>query len=183
MLELHVHSFGACLTPTHTHSEWSLNSTSLFRSALESHLNLFGACLNSTSLFRRRNYAPLTQAFTGGVPPLERRGAYLRPRKLDEKFGAYLRPRKLDEKLSRHGLGARRVALLAPRATFSLYWSPLDYVSARLKLFQKRKKSISRILGGQSSIPSGGGVPKGRRGSNTPLSRGRIPHLISLNTT
>ena len=51
--------------------------------------------------------------------------------------GAYLRSRKLDEKLSRHGLGARRVALLAPRATLSLYWYPLDYVSAKLKLFQE----------------------------------------------
>ena len=29
-------------------------------------------------------------------------------------FAPNLRPRKLDEKLSRHGLGARRVALLAP---------------------------------------------------------------------
>ena len=51
--------------------------------------------------------------------------------------GAYLRSRKLDEKLSRHGLGARRVALLAPRATFSLYWYPLDYARARLKLFSR----------------------------------------------
>ena len=54
--------------------------------------------------------------------------------------GAYLRSRKLDEKLSRHGLdglGARRVALLAPRATFSLYWYPLDYVSARFKPFSR----------------------------------------------
>ena len=51
--------------------------------------------------------------------------------------GAYLRSRKLDEKLSRHGLGARRVALLAPRATFSKCWYPLDYVSERFKLFQE----------------------------------------------
>ena len=55
-------------------------------------------------------------------PPLERRGAYLRPR-------------KLDGILSKHGLGARRVALLAPRATFSVYCLPLDYVSAINKLF------------------------------------------------
>ena len=54
--------------------------------------------------------------------------------------GAYLRSRKLDEKLSRHGLGARRVALLAPRATFSKYWYPLDYASARLKLFSRGGK-------------------------------------------
>ena len=51
--------------------------------------------------------------------------------------GANLRSRKLGEKLSRHGLGARRVALLAPRATFSKCWYPLDYASARLKLFQE----------------------------------------------
>ena len=91
--------------------------------------------------------------------------------------GAYLRPRKLDEKLSKHGLGARRVALLAPRATFDKYWYPLDYLYARLKLFQKGMKSISRILGGMNSIPSGGGVPKGRRGYNITMLGDVIPKL------
>ena len=88
------------------------------------HAHLFGACLINYSLIRRRNNAPLSQAFTGGLPPLERRGANLRPR-------------KLDGILSRHGLGARRVALLAPRATFSEYCSPLDYASAINKLFSR----------------------------------------------
>ena len=39
------------------------------------HAHLFGACLINYSLIRRRNNAPLSQAFTGGLPPLERRGA------------------------------------------------------------------------------------------------------------
>ena len=52
-----------------------------------------------------------------------------------ESRGANLRPRKLDEKLSRDVARARRVALLAPRATLSRYRHPLGYVSARLKLF------------------------------------------------
>ena len=54
-----------------------------------------------------------------------------------ESRGANLRPRKLDEKLSRDVARARRVALLAPRATLSKYCSPLGYVSARLKLFSR----------------------------------------------
>ena len=29
--------------------------------------SLFGASLSTTALFRRRNYAPLSQAFTGGA--------------------------------------------------------------------------------------------------------------------
>ena len=98
-----THSFEVCLNFACTYSE---------------------CILISQIPIRGRNYAPLSQAFTGGVPPLERRGANLRSR-------------KLDERLSRHGLGARRVALLAPRATFSQYWYPLDYVSARLKLFSR----------------------------------------------
>ena len=43
-----------------------------------------------------------------------------------ESRGANLRPRKLDEKLSRDVARARRVALLAPRATLSEYCSPLE---------------------------------------------------------
>ena len=75
-----------------------------------------------------------------------------------ESRGAKLRSRKLDGKLSRDVARARRVALLAPRATLSDYSSPLGYVSARLKLFQEAE-SKSRILGGGNSVPSGGGVP------------------------
>ena len=58
-----------------------------------------------------------------------------------ESRGANLRPRKLDEKLSRNVARARRVALLAPRATFSAYCSPLDYLYARFKLYQKGRKA------------------------------------------
>ena len=54
-----------------------------------------------------------------------------------ESRGANLRSRKLDEKLSRNVARARRVALLAPRATFSEYCSLLGYVSARLQLFSR----------------------------------------------
>ena len=41
------------------------------------------------------------------------------PRRKYFRWGKDLRPRKLDGKLSRHGLGARRVALLAPRGVLS----------------------------------------------------------------
>mgnify|MGYP000803025282 CR=1 FL=1 len=54
-----------------------------------------------------------------------------------ESRGANLRPRKLDEKLSRNVARARRVALLAPRATLNRYRYPLSYVRARLKLFSR----------------------------------------------
>ena len=50
------------------------------------------------------------------------------------------RPRKLDGKLSRHGLGARRVALLAPRGVFNRYRYPLSYVGAITKIFSKAQK-------------------------------------------
>ena len=79
------------------------------------------------------------------------------------------RPRKPDGKLNRHGLGARRVALLAPRGVFNRYRYPLSYVGAITKILVKLKCK-SRILGDVNSIPSGGGVPEGRRGSVTPMS-------------
>ena len=68
------------------------------------------------------------------------------------------RPRKPDGKLSRHGLGARRVALLAPRGVLNRYRHPLSYVGAITKILVK-SQSKSRILGDVNSIPSGGGVP------------------------
>ena len=70
-------------------------------------------------------------------PKLARAGVCARSCKLRRE----MRPRKLDETLSRHGLRARRVAFLSPRATFSLYCSPLDYLYARLKLYQKGRKA------------------------------------------
>ena len=57
-----------------------------------------------------------------------------------------MRPRKPDETLNRHGLGARRVALLAPRGVFGKYRHPLGYVGAITKIYVKFK-SKSRILG------------------------------------
>ena len=54
--------------------------------------------------------------------------------------GVSLRPRKLDENLTRHGRRARRVAFLRPRGVFGEYCSPLDYVSARIKVFSKGRK-------------------------------------------
>ena len=98
----------------------------LLRRLLDSHVYLFGVRLNSTYTYSKTVSRAAQPNLHSGrfTPALASRGAYLRPR-------------KLDEKLSRHGLGARRVALLAPRATFSQYWYPLDYVSARFKLFSR----------------------------------------------
>ena len=70
-----------------------------------------------------------------------------------------MRPRKPDGKLSRHGLGARRVALLAPRGDLGKYRHPLGYVGAITKILVKLQ-SKSRILGDGKPILSGGGVPK-----------------------
>ena len=118
----------------------------LVRSVYEHDESIFGDGLT-------RRSAKRSQAVQ---PPLERRGAPPRPR-------------KPDETLSRHGLGARRVALLAPRGVLSKYWHPLSYAGAITKIYVKFK-SKSRILGDGKLIPSGGGVPEGRRGSLTPMS-------------
>ena len=83
---------------------------------------------STTILFRRRSYAPLTQTCTAGVCARSC------------KSRREMRPRKLDETLSRHGRRARRVAFLSPRAMFGEYCSPLDYLYARFKLYQKRGK-------------------------------------------
>ena len=56
--------------------------------------------------------------------------------------GVKMRPRKPDETLSRHGLGARRVALLAPRGVLNKYRHPLSYVGAITKIFGKVQKSV-----------------------------------------
>ena len=52
------------------------------------------------------------------------------------------RPRKPDGKLNRHGLGARRVALLAPRGVLGKYRYPLSYVGAITKNFGKAQKQV-----------------------------------------
>ena len=43
--------FGACLNPTYTYLECSLNFTFLFQSVLDSHVYLFGASLNTTCTY------------------------------------------------------------------------------------------------------------------------------------
>ena len=117
------------------------------------------AYLSTTVLFRRRYHAPLSQTCTAGACACS-----CKSRRAP-------RPRKPDETLNRHGRGARRVALLAPRGVFGKYRHPLGYVGAITKIYVKFK-SKSRILGDGKLIPSGGGVPEGRRGSLTPMSRG-----------
>ena len=101
---------------------------------------------NDEVLFRRRSHAPLSQTCTAGACACS-----CKSRRAP-------RPRKPDGKLSRHGLGARRVALLAPRGVLSKYRHPLSYVGAIIKILVKFK-SQSRILGDGKPIPSGGGVP------------------------
>ena len=64
---------------------------------------------NDEVLFRRRSHAPLSQTCTAGACACS-----CKSRRAP-------RPRKPDGKLSRHGLGARRVALLAPRGVLSDY--------------------------------------------------------------
>ena len=107
--------------------------------------------MNTTVLFRRRNHAPLTQTCTAG-------GCARSCKSRRE-----MRPRKPDETLSRHGRRARRVAFLSPRATFSQYCSPLDYLYARFKLYQKDEKHIPHFRR-TALFPSGGGIPEGKEG-------------------
>ena len=66
--------------------------------------------------------------------------AFRGPRRKYFRWGKAMRPRKPDGKLSRHGLGARRVALLAPRGVLSKYRHPLGYVGAITKSFGKVQK-------------------------------------------
>ena len=153
MLEHAEHSFEDGLTKT-----LSVTSLDMMLSLSEGsryNVPLFGAYLSTTSIFRGRNNAPLTQTCTAGV--------FARSCKLRRAP----RPRKLDETLSRRGRSARRVALLSPRATFSLYCSPLDYLYARLKLFQE-EESKSRILGGVNSSRVGEESRRGGGGTILP---------------
>ena len=116
----------------------------------------------TTILFRRRSYAPLTQTCTAGVCARS-----CKSRRAP-------RPRKLDEALSRHGRRARRVAFLSPRAMFSLYCSPLDYLYARFKHYQKDEKHIPHFRR-TTLFPSGGGIPEGKEGEQYFHVRGRTP--------
>ena len=95
--------------------------------------------LSKSFLIRRRNYAPLSQTCTAGacVRSCKSRRA--------------LRPRKPDGALSRHGLGARRVALLAPRGDLDKYRHPLGYVGAITKILGKVEKQVPHFGRRQAS--------------------------------
>ena len=105
------------------------------------------AYLSTTVLFRRQYYAPLSQTCTAGACACS-----CKSRRAP-------RPRKPDGKLNRHGLGARRVALLAPRGC-SVSTGIRLVMWVRSPKFLVKLKSKFRILGDENSIPSGGGVPE-----------------------
>ena len=134
----------------------------LFKGVLTS--SLIGRPRARRTLFRGRNYAPLTQTCTAG-------GCARSCKSRRE-----MRPRKPNETLSRHGRCARRVAFLSPRAMFGEYCSPLDYLYARFKLYQKDEKYIPHFRR-TALFPSGGGIPEGKEGEqHSP----RDVHPISL---
>ena len=77
-----------------------------------------------------------------------------------------MRPRKQDETLSRHGLGARRVALLAPRGVLSKYRHPFSYAGAITKILSKVQKSVPHFGRRQASRgPRRMHIRKGERSS------------------
>ena len=82
------------------------------------------------------------------------------------------RPRKPDETLSRHGLGARRVALLAPRGVLSKYRHPLGYVGANTKIFGKVQKQVPHF-GRRQAYSEWGRSPGGEEGVSYSHVRGR----------
>ena len=82
------------------------------------------------------------------------------------------RPRKQDGKLNRHGLGARRVALLAPRGVLSKYRYPLGYVGAITQIFGKVQKSVPHF-GRRQAYSEWGRSPGGEEGVSYSHVRGR----------
>ena len=99
-----------------------------------------------------------------------------------ESRGADLRPRKLDGKLIRDVARARRVALLAPRATLNKYRHPLSYVSAITKIFGKVQKLVPHF-GRRVLYSEWGRSPVGEEGDNNSPVRGRRLVLYSPSTT
>ena len=162
-----------CLTLKYRRQRMGL-FRALHRNIALSELAFVRASPRTTALFRRRNNAPLSQTCTAGACACS-----CKSRRAP-------RSRKPDGKLSRHGLGARRVALLAPRGVLNRYRHPLGYVGAITKILVKFK-CPSRILGDVNSIPSGGGVPEGRRGALAPMSedgiRSVFEHDVQLDRT
>ena len=97
--------------------------------------------------------------------------AFRGPRRKYFRWGKAMRPRK-HETLSRHGLGARRVALLAPRGVLSKYRHPLSYVGARPKLFSRGGKLIPHF-GRRQAYSEWGRSPGGEEGVCHSHVRGR----------
>ena len=114
------------------------------------------------ALFRRRNHAPLSQTCTAGACARS-----CKSRRAP-------RPRKPDGKLSRHGLGARRVALLAPRGVLSKYRYPLSYVGAMTKIFGKVQKLVPHF-GRRQAYSEWGRSAEGEEGGCHSHVRGRQP--------
>ena len=128
-----------------------------------SHYNvhLFGASSNSTFLFRRWNYAPLTQTCTAGVCARS-----CKSRRAP-------RPRKLDETLSRHGRSARRVAFLSPSGSPPKVFSVGQ--SERRSVYSVRRSIIS-MRDSNSIKKDETHIPHFRR---TALSKGSPPNVYS----
>ena len=82
------------------------------------------------------------------------------------------RPRKPDGKLSRHGLGARRVALLATRGDLDKYRYPLSYVGANTKVFSKVQKLVPHF-GRRQAYSEWGRSAEGEEGVSYSHVRGR----------
>ena len=148
-----------------------MSTTALFRRRSHAPLtnaHSFGASLSTTALFRRRSHAPLSQTCTVGEfsPTLASRKSRRAPR-----------PRKPDETLSRHGLGARRVALLAPRGELSKYRHPLGYVGAITKILGKVEKQVPHF-GRRELNSEWGRSPGGEEGVSYSHVRGR--QLVSF---
>ena len=111
-------------------------------------------------IFRRRYHAPLSQTCTAGVCACS-----CKSRRAP-------RPRKPNETLSRHGLGARRVALLAPRGVLNQCRHPLGYVGAITKILSKVQKSVPHF--GRCELYSEWGrSPGGEEGVSYSHVRGR----------
>ena len=108
--------------------------------------------------------------------------AFRGPRRKYFRWGKAMRPRKQDGKLSRHGLGARRVALLAPRGVLNQCRHPLSYVGAITKIFGKVQKSVPHF-GRRELYSEWGRSPGGEEGDNNSYVSVRQQVLYSPNTT
>ena len=150
------------LDTTLAHSEWSRSPT---RTRSET-------CLNPTKTFSETE-------LRAAQPSVHRRcnrrlnaAASRGPRRKYFRWGKAMRPRKQDGKLNRHGLGARRVALLAPRGVLNKYRHPLGYEGAITKIFGKVQKSVPHF-GSRELYSEWGRSPGGEEGVSYSHVRGR----------